>query len=338
MYRPRRSGFTLIELLVVIAIIAILVGLLLPAVQKVRDAAARMSCQNNLKQLGLAYMNYESTYSGFPPYAIQPNPSDPSTFALAFKAQGWGTPLLPYVEQGPLFSMYNQNAIFSDPAVNQGVSDTPLKVFQCPSSSPQNRIYTAASSFSFPGVPSIWTAAGADYCPTVNVSQALQTTAGITPTSATQFAGILLLNKKSTIGSITDGTSNTSLLAEAAGRPQVWRNGHLGTNDLGLPTKASNDLGTTSDPWKDRYGGGWADASAGGYVLTGSAIDGSYASAGGSCTINCNNDLGFFSFHTGGANFVFSDGSVHFISATAAPANMIAMISRAGGETLSPLN
>ena len=234
--------------------------------------------------------------------------------------------------------MYNQNAIFSDPAMNQGVSNTPIKTFQCPSSPSQNRVYTAASSFSFPGVPSVWTAAGADYCPTVNVSQALQTTAGITPTSSTQFVGILLLNKKATIGSITDGTSNTSLLAEAAGRPQVWQNGHLATTDLGLPAKGSNDLGSTSDPWKDRYGGRWADASAGGYTLSGSATDGSYASAGGPCTINCNNDLGFYSFHTGGANFVFCDGSVHFISSSVTPASIIAMISRAGGETISPLN
>jgi prepilin-type N-terminal cleavage/methylation domain-containing protein/prepilin-type processing-associated H-X9-DG protein len=338
MTRSRRGGFTLIELLVVIAIIAVLVGLLLPAVQKVRDAAARMSCQNSMKQLGLAYANYESTYGGYAPYAIQPNPSDPSTFALAFKATGWGTFLLPYIEQGNLSSQYNPNAIFSDPAVNQGVSNTPVKTFQCPSTSSQNRIYTAASSFSFPGLPAVWTAAAADYCPTTNVKQAFQTTAGITPTSPTQYAGALQLNVKTTVGAVTDGTSNTIMLAEAAGRPQVWQNGHLATTDLGLPNKGSNDLGNPSDPWKDRYGGGWADASSGGFSLSGSATDGSYASAGGACSINCNNDLGFYSFHSGGANFVYCDGSVHFLTASATPASMVAAISKAGGETLSPLN
>ncbi|CAN5531324.1 DUF1559 domain-containing protein [soil metagenome] len=338
MLRSRRSGFTLIELLVVIAIIAVLVGLLLPAVQKVREAAARMSCQNNLKQIGLAYMNYESAYSGFPPYAVQPNPTDPTTFPLAYKAQGWGTPLLPYIEQGNLYAQYNQNAIFSDPAVNQSISNNFVKTFVCPSTATANRLYTAGSSFSFPGIPATWTAAAADYVPTVNVRQALQTTAGISPTSATQYAGILILNKKATLGSITDGTSNTSLVGEAAGRPQVWQAGRLGTTDLGLPAKTGNDLGTTSSPWMDRYGGGWADAGAGGCSLSGSAQDGSYASAGGSCTINCNNDLGFYSFHTGGANFVYCDGSVHYISSAATPLSIIAMISRSGGEVVSPLN
>src|SRR5262245_27442101 len=332
---PKRSrgGFTLIELLVVIAIIAILIGLLLPAVQKVREAANRMQCQNNLKQLGLAYHNYESTHKGFPPYAVQPDPANfAGTIQFAQQTRGWGVPLLPYLEQDNLYNQYNLLSFFYNSAggsLNQHVSNTHLKVMQCPSAT-NPRLYTAFSSFAgFVGLPSTWTASAADYCPASNVGAAFQSTAGISPTNSTRYRGALLLNVINPITAITDGTSGTILLAEAAGRPQVWRNGQLATTNL-PGGKTTNDLGTTAAPWRDVWGGGWADASSGGYRLSGSDQTGMVA--GGACAINCSNDLGFYSFHSGGANFLFCDGSVRYVRQSITPFQVVAAISRMGGE------
>src|SRR5436190_7165964 len=108
-----RSAFTLIELLVVIAIIAVLIGLLLPAVQKVREAAARMKCQNQLKQIGLAMHNYETSYGGFPPCRIN-NPSPFTTFTQGKFQHTWAPYIFPYVELSALYSQYNFNVNFDD--------------------------------------------------------------------------------------------------------------------------------------------------------------------------------------------------------------------------------
>src|SRR5262245_26967865 len=162
---PRhRPAFTLIELLVVIAIIAVLIGLLLPAVQKVRDTAARVSCQNNLHQIGIAYQGYASSNNqSFPPAMI----TDP------YKPVGWGIFLLPHIEQDPLYKRYNFNAPFfySNPAYgidNQAVANTPIKLFNCPAAV-ERPVYTY--TFNYPGYPAItWQAAPADYSPLAGVS------------------------------------------------------------------------------------------------------------------------------------------------------------------------
>jgi len=150
MLRNRRSAFTLIELLVVIAIIAVLIGLLLPAVQKVREAAARAKCMNNVKQIGLGMLNYEAAYGRLPPSHIgEPFPlSSTNANDAAFNAFNWASVLgiiLPYVEQDALYRAANVNwgqktpvadSWWANDSRNVAVAQTKVGLFQCPSDTP----------------------------------------------------------------------------------------------------------------------------------------------------------------------------------------------------------
>jgi prepilin-type N-terminal cleavage/methylation domain-containing protein len=120
---PSRAGFTLIELLVVIAIIAILIGLLLPAVQKVREAAARIKCSNNLKQIGIAMHAFEGTFKGFPPCRV----NNPPPSVQGAKQHAWAAYLLPYIEQQALYNQYNFTVNFDD-ATNNTKGTLPVPV------------------------------------------------------------------------------------------------------------------------------------------------------------------------------------------------------------------
>jgi len=232
-----RSAFTLIELLVVIAIIAILIGLLLPAVQKVREAAARMSCQNNLKQIGLGAHNYESTHQKLPPGFLGAMPSDTKGtdtdfVATGYNGQGIGTLvyLLPYIEQDNLYRALLAGAPaqdYLDPMKRYpgfwnyssfwNNRTAKIKTFLCPSDSGQDSNWDAmfytywysSSQFSIQIISFGDTAFGkTNYMPVGGYS-------GLT---SDPYAGTFTTRSQNKLANIQDGTSNTFIFAEYSGK------------------------------------------------------------------------------------------------------------------------
>jgi prepilin-type N-terminal cleavage/methylation domain-containing protein/prepilin-type processing-associated H-X9-DG protein len=291
-----RPGFTLIELLVVIAIIAILIGLLLPAVQKVRDAAARVQCQNNLKQIALALHDYHDSYQRFPsgimaPIGFTSGAIFPSSCPRCQQAPGpgnfgsWLTRVLPYVEQQNLYNgCANLSGNFDQREYSYcGATTAPgaqvVKTYVCP----MDYVPTTTIQYSvyYFGVNSYFANAGTKAWP---VSQA-------------SLNGVMFYNSSVRIGDITDGTSNTLLAGERYNK------------DPAVPDSELSD-------WR---GWAWTNYNSGGDSLgdTSWPIN-SPASKIGQDARKTN----FGSGHFGGANFAFCDGSVHFVS-TASTANIV---------------
>jgi prepilin-type N-terminal cleavage/methylation domain-containing protein len=216
----RCRGFTLIELLVVIAIIAILIGLLLPAVQKVRAAAARMSCSNNLKQIGIALHSHESAYGYFPTSGAQSAALDIT--GVGFETKGWAYQLLPFIEQDNLYRAGQQSGPWNwNSTLGKSLVEVPVKTYQCPSRG--NRV----------SVPASWGTVYAmnDYAGVmVEWGNQWQDNQPPDPNEQNTFKGIItkgghvrrdnpaLTVKYGTVNavSVTDGTSNTIAIMEKA--------------------------------------------------------------------------------------------------------------------------
>jgi prepilin-type N-terminal cleavage/methylation domain-containing protein/prepilin-type processing-associated H-X9-DG protein len=336
--RQSRTGFTLIELLVVIAIIAVLIGLLVPAVQKVREAAARAQCQNNLKQIGLAIHGYHDTYKALPP-------SHTTT-------DGWTVMMIPWLEQGNLYNQYKMGIGF-DQGTNAAVIMGQVPVFACPSAPGQSGVFQISQSPSqygstaaLPGMMGI-----IDYGAVNQVFDGFYLASGLPVPSGypNSCLGPLQPNVKTPIVTITDGTSNTIMIAEDAGQPTSYVLGKQVsiTRPAGKNLIKTEGIGTPTPDW------GWADpgfafsingvdptngfviqhdGTTAGLVSDGVSTTGFVKPSGTPIFINGNNNGELYSFHTGGANAVFADGSVHFLTASMTPAAFAALVTARGGE------
>ncbi len=335
----RNRGFTLVELLVVIAIIGILVALLLPAVQAAREAARRMQCSNNLKQLGLAFHNYHDNFKQFPMAWF-------ITGTTPWNSKAWSVSLLPFIEQQNLHDQYDSKVLASVGG-NPAVIRTPLTVFICPSAPGGiQRTYTvdipAGLGGQIPGFPAINIpgVAASDYTATTGVRATISNLA-YNGNGGGQRHGVLyghlnipafgaagLSYKDSRIADITDGTSNTFIIGERTGGDKLYARRTVLTG-AAVPILVGVN------------GGGWGDAINGEHWITGSPDAGPPNPLNGNppegpSAINSTNINGraFHGFHPGGCHFGMADGSVQFISETAAPLAIAGRITREKGETL----
>lgn len=306
-----RRGFTLIELLVVIAIIAILIGLLLPAVQKVRAAAARMSCQNNLKQIGIALHSYHDANQKFP---VGMYDDDGNNW-------GWMVFLLPYVEQQAIYDRLvadpanfwvppgmggGANGISTDAdtrfqvsmTAGGGVAGNTINTFMCPADVLQNRSSAGYGKSNYAG----------------NIGNAF-TPGCATPKGSVQNGILLYANDNSStwvvrMGDITDGTSNT-----------------IGVGEVSVSANVTSS--TNNNGHYPIWAGGNGSGCSGMAGSTFRFVDASYP------INNKTTNFAFGSQHTGGANFLLMDGSIRFISEGVNTTTYHYLGSRAGGEVVS---
>jgi len=300
-FRLLPSGFTLVELLVVITIIGILIALLLPAVQAAREAARRMQCANNLKQIGLALHNYHNTYSTFP-IGARPGLSLSSSRNMMRMGTNWKASILAFLEQQPLYDQLNfEDGMFAvDWYHNEVLNGAVVSVYKCPSS-PSDPLLDGDRGAS--------THDGAQKHEYVGIAGVYPNPDGSTADTCHHAGygwicgnGLLPLNKCKAIRHAVDGTSNTLLVSEQSGKVGVVEDGVI-----------------KKYPIRNNYAGGWAGAFGSAYyhglTTVRWALNAPTAVVGSSDMAYMNNTV-LNSSHPGVVQVLLADASVHSLSET----------------------
>lgn len=357
--RLRRGGFTVVELLVVIAIIGMLVGLLLPAVQAAREAARRMQCTNNMRQIGIALHNFESARKKLPPSSVQ-MPALPIGFSHRemaeyqkvgttgsqgkdYAKQCFLTSVLPFLEQSNVLTQgtgFDQRQDWYA-SQNRVAASVHIPTFICPSNAGGLRAVDTArlgstdrTIYAFGGD---WSPAITDY---MAVNRANTNASGAVWNAITNNApaypgadsvrAVLASNSFTRLASITDGLTNTIMIAEAGGRPSRWTLGTL------RESYAGGNAAYMNAPWA--HSGN--DIAVDGSTITvvnrvqnASTLD-SVAGMSQTCSVNCTNQGEIYAFHPAGANVILGDCSVKFVASTIDLKTLMLICARADAQAI----